>query len=871
MPPMSPSLEEAPKAAASATPHSIVKARYRWDRWRGVLLSACICLGLSIALLWTLHPSAKPPEKWTLLRAVWICGIVATVVSAWVCRRLAPTSWMSTAKNLDRQLGSQNRLEMSALWDASGTPLAEAQRSEAAAFLSGLPPRRRPERLLVPLASAAAVLALAHLATLVLWVVVPLLPRLQSAGQLGTPDQLPSASITWVTPEPEYTANPIEEVPAEARVQSTTGLSALSLELSVNGAPRKSVPLPEKPYDNAGENPLKTSLFMDELDVAPYDVVSYYIRGQRIFPTAIPDTTSPIQFVQVRPYRDDVKQAAPQKPMPGGDLLVLLKLAELRSIKENFLLAHTDLPVTNPVRSRENKRVGENQAALALKTDEVVQALVKNGAPTEIVDLLLQAEPPMGEAAKKILADRNAEALPEQEQALNLIVEVEKYFQKILAPPDAAQAANPPDPFKDRQRHELPPRPSTPAGKMEDLAKEQDKVSRELSPQGGQGAIRPPIYAGVHSEAQGDAGSHEAPDSPAERAERQARIKGGIEDLLKQPGAMGADTRQALQDAEKAATEAALDLGKGDSASATGPAAQAAASLHKAVAGSGKAGDDEAARDMGDAQRSMKGLANDLRGLGPTSSPDGRSRLQEMAARAAHIQGQLDEAADREQNSGSAQGAQRLKDLANAMDQQGIARDIARLGDSASPQEDAAAIGEKLDSLAKMASRQQAMGQRKGVDVSLARDELTSTLANLSRIAEKPGDPGSVLNPKDEAAYHDVVDSLERDITGPDGLLTRGLARDLYEKMDVARQMGLFKSKPTWGDVELLVRDIGPPMKVLISRLAEAEVVTRRDELIGQPGLDDAPLEYRQAVSDYFEIMSDTYSADGVTQVPAKP
>ena len=157
-------------------------------------------------------------------------------------------------------------------------------------------------------------------------------------------------------------------------------------------------------------------------------------------------------------------------------LFVQLKLAQLKAMKENFILAHTDLAVTDPVRVKENDRVGKNQGDLSAKTEEVVQNFIQAGYPAEMIDLLRQAEAPMDDASKKILATQNVAAIPPQEKALNLIVEVEKFFHKVMADPQSKSPpppASPNDPFKDKQQHEMKKRSETAAGQLEQLAKNQ--------------------------------------------------------------------------------------------------------------------------------------------------------------------------------------------------------------------------------------------------------------------------------------------------------------------------------------------------------------------------------------------------------------
>ena len=480
-------LEKTPLSPAPLVlPSDLLQRRHRWERWRGLLFTLLAGLSATFLALWVFHLCWQKPDNGKIIVAIWAGGLLLTIVAAVVAWRFTPSSLLDTAQEMDRHLTAKNRLEASAALHGSTSLLAQAQREETSDYLSRQPMGVRPVRALPWLAGAVLFLIIAHLVTLGLWV-IPMLMQ-DAAALVTTPPNpvlplMPKASITWQSPEPESKANPIEEVPAVAIVQSTSGLKKMSLEISVNGVPKMSAPLPASPFDKPGKNTLKTSLYMDELGVEPFDVVTYYLKGQRISDQDLPDTTSAIQFIQVRPFRDDVAQArSAEKISKGKALLLELKLAQLRSIKENFIIAHSDLPVTDPVRMKENDRVGKNQGELSAKTQEVVQVFTQEGLPADIIDLLSQAAPSMDDAAKKILANQNSQALPPQQKALSFIIQVEKFFRKFMVDKSIDHGpGGPDDPFKDKQQHELKKRMALASGQLETLAKYQTKLSDDLS------------------------------------------------------------------------------------------------------------------------------------------------------------------------------------------------------------------------------------------------------------------------------------------------------------------------------------------------------------------------------------------------------
>jgi hypothetical protein len=761
-------LEKSVPAAASTLPSEVLRNRHRWEKWRATLIALVLGLGATFAAVLVVHHSWHAPESWNRVAEIWGLGLGVTLIAAACARFYRPASLLITAQKIDRNLGAKNRLETSVTLNESLSPLALAQREEAASYLQGAP-RVRGFRALTWLTAGVLVLLLAHLALLGTWVLPSLLhPAAPVPPKPPATPVLPQASIVWKSPVPESKANPIEEVPTVALAQSTTGLKNLSLEISVNGVPKKSVPLPAQPFDQAGKNILKSSLYMDDLGVQPFDVVSYFIRAQRITDLKVPDTTSAIQFVQIRPFRDDVTQV---RGAEGGNpqyaLLIRLKLAELRSIKENFVLAHTDLPPTNPVRVKENDRVGKNQADLSAKTEEVVQAFIQKGYSADMIDLLRQAEPPMDDAGKKILATQNADALPAQEKALGLIVEVEKFFIKVMAdkgsgPPDS----NPDDPFKEKQKHELKKRMDAASGQLEALAKNQTKLAQDIAHgQPSDASSQPAPGAQPSAGTPGDAGKSVPlppgqavdPTGPdAEKgtfAERQTRVAQGIDALLNTNTVLPPGANDALLAAQKDAGDSMHQLNQGDEAGAREPAAKAAQDLQTAVAEMNKAGEQQTKMAMADAQQKMNDLAHQMDDLAKNGSPEAAQKLNDLAQQVAALQQQIQAAADQQQEAGSAQGAQHLEKLAQALADQKMASDLAGMSKAGLDAAKLSAEAQKLKELAGLAAQGQttAPGKPSAQDLVRLVNDLEASRANLARLAEKAGMPSSG---KPDAAGH---------------------------------------------------------------------------------------------------------------------
>jgi hypothetical protein len=793
-----PTLFEKPAHVSSpALPARVLRSRHRWERWRGVLLTLLAGLAATLAVLGIVHLAWATWESWKIAAVVWGGGLLLTVAAAFVAWRFAPASLTDTAQLMDRNLAAKNRLEAAAAWHDSTSSLAVAQREETTAYLKD-EPRARPVRALPWLAAAVAVMAMVHLVILAAWLLpspshsaastpppsvtahfvklatwmLPPLPR-PAAPPPPPKQELPRATIIWKSPEPETKANPIEEVPTVAVAHSTSGLQDLSLEISVNGEPKKSVPLPAKPFDQAGANTVKVSVYMDELEVEPFDVVTYFIRGRRITDRKVPDTASAIQFIQVRPFRDDVTEVG------GGTshhkkeygLLIRLKLAQLKAMKENFILAHTDLAVTDPAWRQENDRVGKNQGELSAKTEEVVQACIVAGDSPAIVDLLRQAEPLMDDASKKILATQNSLALPPQGKALSLIIAVEKFVIKLMARDGYSPSSeDPDDPFKDKQLHQLKKRFEMAAGQIDQLLKNQTKLANDLSPGDASGNQTPsenPVPA-----ADSPPGQNPAPGAPVPGtspndaaqviplppgqavdpfgpdsgkgtlAERQARVLQGIEVLLDTNKVLPDGVIAALQDAQKHANGSVAQLDQGNNADAREPATATVQDLQQAIAAMEAAGQEQTRLAMEQAQQQLNDMARKLRDLAkePPTAPQ-QQALADLASKAQDIQRKLEEAADLQQEAGSAEGAQRLNRLANQITTQNIGKDLDAMSKTGLDANKAEAVAQRLEALAGQAAQGMAPAKLSSQDVSRLVNSLERNRATLAHLAEMAANP----------------------------------------------------------------------------------------------------------------------------------
>jgi hypothetical protein len=392
----------------------------------------------------------------------------------------------------------------------------------------------------------------------------------------------------------------------------------------------------------------------------------------------------------------------------------------------------------------------------------------------DIIDLVQQAEAPMTDAARKILAIQNSQALPSQQKALSLIVQVEKFFHKIMADKGSAPpSSDPQDPFKDKQQHELKKRMALAAGQLETLSRNQTKLSDDLShPDAAGNADSPPTdtpNAGANpppgtsanpnpATPPGPNGNNpddsekEVPLPPTQAvdpfgpdadkgtlAARQARIVQGIEALLNGNKVFPQAVQDALQGAQKDATASMQELDQPDEAGARQPAANAAQDLQNAIAEMLKAGDQETKQTMEASQQKLNDLAQQLRDLAQNGSADARQKMADLAGQIHDLKQQLEHAADKQQESGSAPDAQRLNHLAKAISDQKVEPDLASMAKTGLDANKTASDAEKLDALASQAAQGTIPGKASTKEIADLINSMERSRANLARLAQQAG------------------------------------------------------------------------------------------------------------------------------------
>ena len=723
---------------------SLVRKRHRAVKWTPLLGLVAAGLALTLGLLWLAHPTIAPVANWQWLRLGWLGGIALTGICSLLFWRVRRRTLARSAAELDAEWKTHNRLETVTALRSAQDALAAAQREETEAFLRQNRITLRRPWLPVTLA-LTALLAVAHLATLICWarpVQVNTKPTkdIPVIAEKKEVPVTPTASIEWHSPESETAATAIEEVPLEAEADSSSGLRNAVLEIAVNGKHCLSQPLTDD-LSKPGLHALKPSIYLDQLNVKTYDMVSYHLSAQRNGDAGLAPTVSPEQFVEVKPAREDTFICAGgDQPSKCFNYVTALKTAQLRLMKDNFTLAHADVNHADSDWLDQNSRVGNEQKQLAGRTGDVIGLLESNNYPEQILSLVRDSQPLMSDASAKITRQENQPALQPQGESLADLTEVEKYLVNRIKLVSKSLQPHAPDPFQKQKNLELKRHPLTRAGKIDALAKAQSQLAGDLA----SGNTNSTLQLASDQD-------NPTADVSGTPGERQAKIQDHISDFLNDPGFQD-DALKHLQSSDDLAGKSQKWIDQNQFTAASEPAAEAAREL-KLTAAALRAGGDQAAKNsLADALLKLAAAAGDVR-QAPQAKTDAEAAAQLKKAEEAIQEAarQLSAEALRQEENGATKAAERLNQMAKMLQGESLKQMLAQAQASPRNTTQNEALAQKLDDLAQHAGQQRNPGQMSRQDLAQLVERMQRAQANLKNLASQcsgpSNNPGSSSSP----------------------------------------------------------------------------------------------------------------------------
>jgi hypothetical protein len=524
----------------------------------------------------------------------------ATAVFALLARFWRAPTLRDTAREIDAAAGFNNRLEALVEVGDRCDAFADATREEIGSHLQ----RHRAPRpylwiaasiLLAVLLPVNAVLFLTAKALVAppprVAVVTPETPPAVEPEAPPLPPAAgppPPAILRWISPEVITKAGPKEEILTSAETESITGLRNLQLHLALNGEER--APLPISSALEPGVKPVVASLLLEPFEGRPYDIVSYYLVADRVRPPNVapepiwPPVYSPLQFVIVRPPRDE-PMTDPEPEDPAGAVLRTLrqlKDEQLNLARDAFALSHGLPDRDDPQWPELARAAAARQSASLRQTEAVLPLLATHHIPAEVADRLKEAMTAMQASATELARSEPEPATAPATRALSRLTAAEDITARFLWENRLRAAAVIADQAAPKNS-DLPDRADTPADRLEKLSARQTAIADQLA-------------------------THQAADGIFSEQDTVARAVA----KLAGENAFPSEINGLIQNAGKSATESATQLNERDLEAAREPAAWAAQLLRDAIDALEAASRRRAEEQLQFAQQSFNSTATEL-------------------------------------------------------------------------------------------------------------------------------------------------------------------------------------------------------------------------------------------------------------------
>ena len=182
------------------------------------------------------------------------------------------------------------------------------------------------------------------------------------------------------------------------------------------------------------------TFYLEEFDVEPGDIISYYAHAiDNNTPTGPGEASSEIYFIEIRPFNEDFhegeSEGEPGEAEPNPLLDIISSQKEI--IRETSKHSRTKPAAVTETYQAAVRKTGERQTELKEKTQRVVDefsaAMQGESAVTpEILMNLEDAIDRMDEASDNLNAIRPDEAIPPEQEALELLIKVSLEIPKML-------------------------------------------------------------------------------------------------------------------------------------------------------------------------------------------------------------------------------------------------------------------------------------------------------------------------------------------------------------------------------------------------------------------------------------------------------
>lgn len=291
--------------------------------------------------------------------------------------------------------------------------------------------------------------------------------EVESAAQATEEDPASWGEVRITEPGRDLHVTKVDAVPLQIEVATSARLGAARWWTANGAAPAQAhaLPAPTEPH-YAVYNP---TLYVDELRLADWDVVSYYAQAAA---GADQRFTSEVYFLEVRPFREDLLK------LPGGEGGRAYRLfSELSALIERQKHVLRESHAFRQRRYERGVQRDQDRQRLARAEADLEQAARhlyariaaehENQPVAEVLDHLARAQSQLGAAAGALRVD-DARAPGLQQQALTELVATRKRLQKAVSDTPGAFGS-------DADEQQPTPHDDAAAGQLERIAEYRDE------------------------------------------------------------------------------------------------------------------------------------------------------------------------------------------------------------------------------------------------------------------------------------------------------------------------------------------------------------------------------------------------------------
>ena len=276
----------------------------------------------------------------------------------------------------------------------------------------------------------------------------PVVPAAASKAKPDSPFELAARDVTettekkvWgevriVDPGHDVKLSKIDVLPLQIEMATSDPMQSPTWITSINGEPE--VPHVLVASTDPNYAVYQPMVYLDELKVTEWDVVSYYAKVQT---DKQAEYASKMNFIEIRPFRQDILKSMNQKDGKSNKAYALLNELTALIHQQTDILQQTHIHqqttyATDELRLQDAKKLTEAEADLAVATNHLFAKIATEQENSDIGVILNQltlAEQEMNLATEALRDEVVAEGKQRELAALADLIAARKAFQKAVS------------------------------------------------------------------------------------------------------------------------------------------------------------------------------------------------------------------------------------------------------------------------------------------------------------------------------------------------------------------------------------------------------------------------------------------------------